>query len=129
MSIEYPITEYRVKPVRVWTSCIRCRLTEPQCPPECPRFVMLDNARKSREEADKNGVDAGIKVSEKRLRPWTAEEAIWKVVHRKDEPNTFRVIVFADWCGCGPFGDVNISYSKLLEYYIQPDGSPCGVEE
>jgi hypothetical protein len=68
----------------------------------------------------------------KRYRPWTAEEAIGKVVRLKAEPGVMLVIIRT----MQDYGVVNsggrkikwIGFTSLLADYEQADGSPCGVE-
>lgn len=62
------------------------------------------------------------------LRPWTPQEAIGKVVERKTDGNLY-VVVGAWEDGAYLMSDFKIRYDALLSEYIQPDGSPCGVEE
>jgi hypothetical protein len=64
-----------------------------------------------------------------KLRQWTPEEAIGKVVVHGCA-RALRMVI-----SCSQDGEVVIADSgtttlaKLLSSYTQPDGSPCGVEE
>ena len=64
-----------------------------------------------------------------KLRPWTAEEAIGKVVKHKTGVGYWKVITSAYECGVTVEEMDEIRpYATLLEEWTQLDGSPCGVE-
>jgi hypothetical protein len=63
-----------------------------------------------------------------KLRPWTAVEAVGKIVRKKGHP-TWSLITAAGNEGCRVEGWEWMGFPWLRDEYEQPDGKPCGVSE
>jgi hypothetical protein len=62
-----------------------------------------------------------------KLRPWTPEEAIGKVVKSRNGSDIFMITSVIDGSFCGK--NLMASPELVLAECTQLDGSPCGVEE
>jgi hypothetical protein len=130
---------YRVKPKVTLCSNVRMDLEKVDGQPFATRYTVTCDCGFVDRTTCRHCADARYeehalvaKVNRKptHLRPWTAGEAVGKVVRHKSTPDFFYVITRADMYGCYlDAAEYPTPYIALLNDYQQPSGDPCGVEE